>query len=200
LRPSTALAAAEADQNVVRSILPAAALERGRIMHILLQHLPQVPPAARRQAAHRFLETRAANLDAQACAELVDEALAVLDLPQMRELFGPQSRAEVAVAGRLARADGTSVDIAGQIDRIVETETAVLIADFKTGSVPDPSAVPQAFVAQMALYKAVLAPLWPGKRLSMLLIFTAEGKIVELAEAALAAALRRLGFGAPAVP
>ncbi|MGP0058467.1 MAG: double-strand break repair helicase AddA [Beijerinckiaceae bacterium] len=194
LKPSSALAAAEAEFDPGRTALPHAALERGRLMHILLQYLPQVSVAGRRQAAQRFLDARAENLDDRGRAQLVDEALAVFDLPHTGELFGPKSRAEVAVAGRLCRDDGKVIEVAGQIDRIVETDAQVFVADFKTGCAYDENEVPRAFVTQMALYKAVLAQLWPDKRLVMLLIFTSGGKIVELPEGRLAAALSSLGI------
>ena len=44
----------------------------------------------------------------------------------------------------------------------------------------------------MALYRAILAPLWPAKKLRMLLIFTAGPKVMELEAAALDAALLAL--------
>ncbi|MGO9008088.1 MAG: double-strand break repair helicase AddA [Beijerinckiaceae bacterium] len=194
LKPSSALAAAEAEFEPGRAVLPHAALERGRLMHILLQYLPQVSVAGRRQAARRFLDARAENLDGHSRAQLVDEALAMFDLPCTSELFGPKARAEVAVAGRLLRNDGKVIEVAGQIDRIVETDTQVLVADFKTGCAYDENEVPRAFVTQMALYRAVLAQLWPDKRLVMLLIFTSGGKIVKLPEDRLAAALGSLGL------
>ena len=44
----------------------------------------------------------------------------------------------------------------------------------------------------MALYRAVIAPLWPDKQLRMLLVFTAGPNVVELEAAALDAALLAL--------
>jgi ATP-dependent helicase/nuclease subunit A len=194
LKPSSALAAAEAEFDTGRPALPRAALERGRLMHVLLQHLPQVSVAGRREAALRFLENRAGSLGEAGRAQIIDEALGVLDVPQIAALFGPKSRAEIAVAGRLRRNDGKVIEVAGQIDRIAETDDKILIADFKTGSAYAQNEIPPAFVTQMALYRAVLAPLWPDKRLVTLLIFTSTGKIVELTEAQITAALAALGL------
>ncbi len=39
--------------------------------------------------------------------------------------------------------------------------------------------IPQRYLAQMALYRAALAPLWPDKRLRMLLVWTAEPLVVD---------------------
>jgi ATP-dependent helicase/nuclease subunit A len=168
------------------------ALERGRLMHILLQYLPQVSAAGRREAAQRFLDVRGETLDAPSRTQLIDEALALFDLPRIGDIFGPQSRAEVAVAGQLRRDDGKVIEIAGQVDRIVETPDQVFVADFKTGRAYAADEVPAAFITQMALYRAVLAPLWPNKSLAMLLIFTSGAKIVELSKDQLATAVARL--------
>ena len=192
LRPSSALSAAEPEGALSRAALPQGALERGRLMHVLLQYLPQLPPEGRRQAAGRFLDVRATDLGDDGRARLIDEALAIFDLPDTGALFGPGSRAEVAVTGKLRRRDGTEIPIAGQVDRIAETDSQVLIADFKTGKAYGAAEVPAAFLTQMALYRAVLAPLWPGKRVTALLIFTGEAKLLELGEERLAAALAHL--------
>ncbi len=190
LKPSSALAAADAIEPQSADTLPRAALERGRLMHVLLQHLPDVAPDARRDAARVFLAARADELDADARDALIGEALAVLETPSLADLFGPRARAEVAVVGHIAGPQARA--ISGQIDRIVETEGEVIVADFKTGAPCTATAMPAAYLVQMALYRAVLAPLWPGKRLRMLIIFTAGPTVVELGEAQMDAALAGL--------
>ena len=60
------------------------------------------------------------------------EVLAVLDDPRFAPLFAPGSRAEVPIVGRLARPGRTPILVSGQVDRLVVTPTAVLIADYKT--------------------------------------------------------------------
>jgi ATP-dependent helicase/nuclease subunit A len=193
LKPSTALAAAEPQFDPARAARPRATLACGRLMHSLLQHLPQVAESARRKAAQRFLALRAESLDEREREALVEEVLAVFDLPGIGALFAPNARAEVAVAGRLMRNDGKVTEVAGQIDRVVETETEILVADFKTGTAYAADAIPPAFITQMALYRALLAPLWPKKRLVMLLIFANGGTIVELTDEQMSEALARLG-------
>jgi len=125
---------------------------------------------------------------------LITQALKVLDSKGLAALFGPQSRAEVAIAGRITAANGKLREVSGQVDRIVETENEVLVADFKTGMVHDIASVPAAFLTQMALYRATLAPLWPEKRLRMLLIFTAGPHTVELEPQAMDRALATLSL------
>ena len=47
-------------------------------------------------------------------------------------MFAPGSRAEVPIIGRLPQPDGAPYLVSGQIDRLVVTDNAVLIVDFKT--------------------------------------------------------------------
>ncbi|MGC2051678.1 MAG: double-strand break repair helicase AddA [Methylovirgula sp.] len=189
LKPSSVLAAADSVEPQSARALPGAALERGRLMHVLLQHLPEVPAQRRRAAAQAFLDARATDLPLVEREALIAETLAVLENPTLADLFGSRARAEVAVVGRIAGPDGQMREISGQVDRIVETEGEVIVADYKTGAPCDVAATPHAYLAQMALYRAVLAPLWPGKRLRMLIIWTAGPKVVELADAQLDASL-----------
>ncbi len=100
---------------------------RGRLIHRLLQTLPELPPETRAAAAARFLARPVHALDPAQQAQLAREALAVLDHKDFAPLFGPGGVAEAPVVGRL----GDHV-IAGQIDRLVVTDTTVFVLDYKT--------------------------------------------------------------------
>ncbi len=68
----------------------------------------------------------------------------------------------------------------------------MILADYNTVAPVDAAAPPASYIAQMALYRALLAPLWPDKHLRCLLIWTTGAKIAELSAAQLDAALARL--------
>ncbi|MEJ0092465.1 MAG: double-strand break repair helicase AddA [Methylocella sp.] len=189
VRPSSALAAA--DQWGDASLMPARreALRIGELTHVLLQYLPDVAPDRRREAAHAFLQARANDLDEKLRSGLIAAALGVIEAPELGSLFGPGSKAEVAVAGAALLPRGGSVDVLGRIDRIGETADEILIADYKTGAPCALADIPARYIAQMALYRAVLAPLWPEKRLRLMLIWTAKPLVVDLDDASLDAAL-----------
>ena len=104
----------------------------------------------------------------------------VLALPGLAPLFAPGSRAEAAIMGIVTRPDGSVLQIPGKVDRLAVDGDTVLVADFKSGPPPEPGDTPQAYVRQLALYRLALAPLWPGKRLRMLLIWTAGPFVREL--------------------
>ena len=186
LSPSHALAPASGEARQHRQ-----ALLRGGVMHLLLQHLPFIAPDKRQSAAAAFLAARAPFLDETARQKFAQEALALIALPELAPLFGPRSRAEVLVAGKVTVGQRT-FDVAGQADRIGETESEVLVADYKTGAACPLERTPAAYLAQMALYRAVLAPLWPQKTMRMALIWTARPEAVWLPEKMLDEALASL--------
>jgi ATP-dependent helicase/nuclease subunit A len=95
----------------------------------------------------------------------------------------------VPVAGRL-RIGGEDVRVSGQIDRLAVTNDAVLIADFKTGAAPHGRIVDDGYVLQLALYRAVLAQLYPDRPIRAALIWTELPEVTELSAAALDEALR----------
>src|SRR5262249_5560241 len=98
------------------------------------------------------------------------------------------SRAEVPIVGRLK---GGTLAVAGQVDRLAVTGDSVLIADYKTTR-PAPRRLadaPEAYVAPLALYRAVLADLYPDNRVRAALVWTDVPDLMEISETSLDAAL-----------
>ncbi len=171
----------------------ARALQRGTLVHRLLQSLPDLPAQSRQGAAARFLARNAADWDAAERDALAARVLEVIADPRFAAVFAPGSRAEVPIVGRLQRR-GEPVLVSGQIDRLVVTETDVLIVDFKTNHAPPRSLadVPPAYLRQLALYRAVLARLYPQRSVRAALLWTEVPDIMELSAPALDAELTRL--------
>ena len=160
----------------------AAAVERGLLLHALFERLPPVASARRRIAAGRWLKGQAAALDDAARAAAVDEVLAVLDDPAHAALFGPGSLAEVPLS---AVVDG--VVVAGIVDRLLVTDDAVTVVDYKTGRhVPASAAdVAPAYLRQMAAYRDALAAIFPRRRIEAALLYTAAPQLIRLSDALL---------------
>ncbi|TLG72191.1 double-strand break repair helicase AddA [Methylocystis sp. B8] len=189
LRPSSALAGADIiDFEVDGGGAKRGEAERllqGRFIHALLQHLPACAPDHRQEAARRFLQARGNLLDEDKQEALAQSALSVLADPRLAPLFGPESTPEVDVVATL---DNGAV-VSGRIDRIAETANEAFIAEFKTGR---PRAkIEGAHLRQLALYRAAVAPLFPGKRLRCFLIFTQNASVLEADQSALIAALEQ---------
>ena len=177
------------------------ALERGRLVHRLMQALPDIPADRRQDAAERYLANAALDFAAAERAAMARQALAILDDENFAEIFAPGSRAEVPIVGRIARAGRDPIPVAGQVDRLAVTGDTVLIADYKTDRfVPDRLDEVPPYVTQLALYRAVLARVFPGKTVRAALLFTDGPKLMEVPaavmDAALDAALTKLQPGA----
>jgi len=169
----------------------AQALLRGSLTHRLMQSMPDIPPERRRAAAEAFLAR--SDLPAEERATIADQVLRLTEHPGFRALYAPGSRAEVPIIGRLSL-NGGEVRVSGQVDRLVVTKDAVLIADFKTNR-PAPQRiedVPPGYVRQLALYRALLARLYPDRTIRTALIWTEVPELMELSAAALDAALARV--------
>jgi ATP-dependent helicase/nuclease subunit A len=156
------------------------ARRRGTLIHRLLQSLPDIAPEKREAVAQAFL-ARDSDFTAAEHAEMTDAALRIIGDLRFAPLFQPSSRAEVSLTGTVDLR-GKSVPVAGQIDRLVVTESEVLIADYKTNR-PAPKRiadVPLAYVQQLALYRALLRHLYPDKVVCAALIWTETPDLMEL--------------------
>ena len=170
---------------------------RGRLVHHLLQYLPELDPRAREAAAQRYLSQPGHGLDGAAIGALVQETLSVMNAAEFAPLFGPGSQAEVPLAGlvpALGPASGPGKAIAGQIDRLCVLPDRVLIVDYKTNrpAPRDPAAVPENYLRQMAAYRAALQAIYPGRSVSCALLWTDGPHLMWLADERLDTAERAL--------
>jgi ATP-dependent helicase/nuclease subunit A len=174
------------------------AIARGLAVHRLLQSLPDIHPDRRGEAARQYLARRDKELTDDERTEIAEHVGRVLDDARFAELFAPGSRAEVPIVGRLARADGTPILVSGQVDRLVVTEREILIADYKTNRGPPRSlaealATHAPYVLQLALYRAVLSRVFPGKSVRAALVWTDVPELMEISASALDAEMASLG-------
>ncbi|WP_374575313.1 double-strand break repair helicase AddA [Phenylobacterium sp.] len=166
---------------------------RGDLIHRLLQILPDLPPDARPDAARAILARERDLTDAQR-AEMVTAAFGVLDDPQFAEVFGPGSRAEVAIAGS-APSLPAGLRISGRIDRLVVLPDRVLVADFKTNR-PSPErieAADPAYLRQMAIYAAVLGEVFPQHKIEAALVWTDGPRLMAVPEFLMVESIADLG-------
>jgi len=174
-----------ADEPPVRSPFGAddgARFQRGRLIHRLLQSLPDVPPENRKATARNFLARPAHGLDAKAQAEIAGEVAAVLDDARFAEVFGPGSLAEVPLVGVV----GGQV-VSAQVDRLVVTDSAVTVIDYKTNRPPptDEDHVAPLYLGQMAAYRALLRGVYPDRPVRCLLLWTDGPSMMALSERSL---------------
>jgi ATP-dependent helicase/nuclease subunit A len=167
----------------------AQALQRGVLVHRLLQSLPDIAAGRRRELAIDYL---ARNAEAWTAAEreaLAEKMLALISDPRFAPVFAAGSRAEVPIVGRH---EGQLVS--GQVDRLVVTPAEIMIVDYKTNHAPPATAAeaPEGYVRQLALYRAVLSRLYPQRPVRAALLWTEPSDLMEISTSALDAALASL--------
>jgi ATP-dependent helicase/nuclease subunit A len=150
---------------------------RGRLVHALLQHLPEVAPEEQERAARAFVAARGADLTPDLQAEIVGESLAIVRDATFAPLFQPGSLAEVPVVARIG-----AYDLEGQIDRLVQLGDSVLILDYKTNRPPPQTLeeVAPAYIAQLAGYRWALKNLLRGRPLRAALLWTDGPRLMEI--------------------
>ena len=170
--------------------LRARALQRGVLVHRLLQSLPDLASERRRDLAIDYLARNAEAWTEAERAALAERVLALLSEPRFAAVFAPGSRAEVPIVGRLQNGRPVS----GRVDRLVVTADEVLIADYKTTNRPGPRHPDEVskYVKQLAPYRAVLGQLYPDKTIRAALLWTDVPDLMEIPAAALDRALAGL--------
>jgi ATP-dependent helicase/nuclease subunit A len=148
---------------------------RGRLIHGLLQRLPDVAPEKREAAARAWLARQGA--DESETESYAREALAVITDPRFAAVFAPASRAEAAIIGEVA---GKAVS--GVVDRLAVDDKRVIVLDFKTDrpAPADAAAAPDAYVLQLALYREVLRKIFPGRMIACALLWTEKPHLMEM--------------------
>ncbi len=156
---------------------------RGTVLHRLLEVLPGWPEAdadALLAAIRRESEERATvTLGEGEYGDLLASARAILAGPGLTAPDG-EALLEVEVSGALPELGGRMVH--GSIDRLIVEDTRVLAIDYKSNAtVPDrPEEVPEGILRQMGAYAALLAQIYPGRRIETAILWTANGTLMAL--------------------
>jgi ATP-dependent helicase/nuclease subunit A len=164
---------------------------RGRLVHALMQHLPEIGADHQERAARAFVDARGAGLAQQLRDEIVAETLAIVRDERFAALFQPGSLAEVPVVAILGE-NKAAFEIEGQIDRLAILDNDIIILDYKTNRPPPATQeeVAPAYIAQLAAYRIALKRLFPGRAVRAALIWTDGPKLMEIGSNLLDAAER----------
>ncbi len=166
-----------------------AALRRGRLIHALLQTLPDLPESDWETAGNRFL-AREPDLSPEDRNEMLKVTLRTLRDPKFAGVFAPGGRNEAAIVGTLP--GGQMVN--GRVDRLIVHDDHVMIIDFKTDR-PAPvraSDIEMPYLVQMAAYRAVFQALFPDRPVRCALLYTDGPHLIELDGRAMSESLNRV--------
>ncbi|TWD53215.1 DNA helicase/exodeoxyribonuclease V subunit A [Agrobacterium vitis] len=169
------------------------ALQRGRIAHRMLQMLPGLPASERADAAHRYAERAARFWPHAEREQMVTAVLDILAHPALKDVFSGTGQAELSIMGTI-RLGRTLRAVSGRIDRLVVTDEKVILLDYKTNRQPPKRAedVPFSHTAQLAIYRELLTPLYPGKPVECVLVYTEGPNVITLTEDGMSHALQAL--------
>ncbi len=144
------------------------AMLRGTFIHKALQILPTIAPEKRLDWLHR---AKPSDMD------VPDSIVDILQNPTLLPLFSKDSMAEVPIIGTV-----NGFVVSGQVDRLVVTDDAVYIIDYKTNKMPPQSEkdIPPVYVLQMGAYKNLLKNLFPGKKVISYLLWTENLSLMEV--------------------
>ena len=168
-------------------------LARGTAMHLLLEHLPAAAAADRLRLGRALLDGLAETAFIDDPQALIGDACHLLGRPDLAHVFGPQSLAEVGVAGTGPQ----GLRLAGVIDRLEVTPDGVVAVDFKTNRlVPEtPAAVPEGILRQMGAYRHLLLEIYAPKLVQVAVLWSATASLMVLPPDLVADALNRATSG-----
>lgn len=157
-------------------VVASAAMEQGRALHRLFQLLPDLEPERRRAAAAELLERR--GITGEAAGSLAEKVVAIIEDPAFSAWFDGRGLAEIPLMAEL----GPQGLLAGQVDRLVVREDEVLILDYKSDRSPpdDPTGIPEAYIAQLAAYRAALTRMFPGRAITAALLWTETPRLMTI--------------------
>jgi ATP-dependent helicase/nuclease subunit A len=163
----------------------------GRIIHLLLELLPEIPAEKRAALGQSIIQNHADAGLLHDHAALLAEAMALLDTPELAWLF-ETGMAEVPISANLAALGGQR--ISGIIDRLILSDDTVIAIDYKTNQVTPTRLedTPLGLVRQMAAYRDALVQIYPSHHIRTIILWTKTGAFTELDDETLDNALAGL--------
>jgi ATP-dependent helicase/nuclease subunit A len=159
------------------------AVARGRVIHKILQELPQMAPEEGLKLATRILAKNKLDWG------LADSILSLIANPEYRDFFGAGSQAEVSISAMLP--DGQRMT--GKIDRLVIRPNDILFLDYKTDwNVPESLSYDHPYVLQVAAYAAALKQAYSDKTVKSAILWTTVPRVDWIADDTLQKAISNM--------
>ena len=152
------------------------AMERGTLIHKLLEFLPDIEKEKRESLGAKYLANYAQEFLETDRTKILNDVLELMENPEFSMCFDAGSRAEVSIEGII---DGEK--IVGQIDRLFVQNDNVYIVDYKTGTSPEiTEKIPDSYVKQMQHYKELVAQIYPSKQIKCALLWVENLKFLKM--------------------
>lgn len=153
------------------------AARRGVLIHRLLERLPDIDRETREAKGAAWLDRQARDLPPESRAEMLAQALSVIDHSDFQDIFSPSALAEVPLAATI-----NGIVVSGTVDRLLVEEQRLTIVDFKTARRPPVtvSEIPNSTLKQMAAYSAALEVIYPEHSIRAALLYTQTPQLLEI--------------------
>jgi ATP-dependent helicase/nuclease subunit A len=150
---------------------------RGRLIHKLLEILPDLDIEKQESAAQKFLKQDVHELNDHGRDIIIKEVMSIIHNIDMAALFGSNSRSEVPIVGQIGE-----FTVSGQVDRLAVLDNEILIVDYKTNRPPPKNTddIPKIYVRQMAAYKKIIGDIYPKRHVRCILLWTDIGRLMEI--------------------
>ncbi|MBO9476170.1 double-strand break repair helicase AddA [Shimia sp. R11_0] len=154
-----------------------AAKARGIWLHSLLEHLPDHSQAQWRSVAERLLDASEAAPTTAEFEEIFAEATRNLSKSELAWIFAPETLAEVPITANLG-----AQRLYGIIDRLVITNEAIWVIDFKSNAIlpENPTRTPEGILRQMGAYSHALSQVFKDMPIRTAILWTAKAELMEL--------------------
>lgn len=155
-------------------------LERGVVIHKLLQYLPNVSKDKQLLYASNYVDNNCTSWTDKQKEEVITSVLKLLNDDSYAYLFSENSKAEVAIRGQL-EIKGQLKRFTGRIDRMVVEKDKITLIDYKTSFCPaTEELIPMHHIAQMSIYEKLIQPIYIEKQIDVILIYTQAPKAYNL--------------------
>ena len=165
-----------------------AALAWGRVIHLLLEILPPLPPMERKEVARQTLANHPDRGSIDDEDGLLEEVEAILSDASLAWMF-EAGLTEVPITAHTPHLG--SDRLYGLIDRLIVTDEDVIAIDYKSNRAAPalPDDTPLGLKRQMTAYRDALRLIYPNHRIRSLLLWTRTRAVTELSDDILDAAL-----------
>ena len=151
--------------------------KRGSLMHKILQFIGNIPTAKREEKINDYLRKNSPEMSEKSRKSIVFEILNLLQKEELEFVFGPSSKAEVAIMGEV---DGKIVS--AQLDRLAIDDNKVVVVDFKPNrpAADKPDDVPTLYKNQMNAYRKLLEKIYPQKAVEVYILWTNTATLMKI--------------------
>ena len=169
---------------------PEDGLAKGRLIHALLEHLPNHPANQHAIVGRRIIDRHEDKEHGD--DTLIENVSELISNDELSWIFASDALAEVEICASIESLG--DVNMSGIIDRLIITEDTVTLVDFKTNEIAPKNAeeTPEGILRQLGLYACALRKVYPDREIKTAILWTGKKKLIYLPTKLVSDALARV--------